>query len=162
MVVAEQIGIVVAVEGERFARVLTDRKGACGGCQSNPDGCRGCLSSAKMESRVANPIGAGAGDLVKVHLAPRKLLAGAAILYLLPVAALLGGAFAGTAAASTLGVSELTGALGGAALGLVAGFLAVIGLDRSQGIRRHLTPRITTVVSAGVGVPPMARPRAGA
>jgi positive regulator of sigma E activity len=35
---AEHIGIVVKTESSDFAQVVTDRKGACGGCQSNPDG----------------------------------------------------------------------------------------------------------------------------
>ena len=61
---AEHIGIVIKKESDRYAQVVTDRKGACGGCQSTPHGCRSCLASAKMESRVANPLGAQAGDLV--------------------------------------------------------------------------------------------------
>ena len=56
-----------------YAQVVTDRKGACGGCQSSPGGCRSCLTGAKMESRVANPVSAEPGDLVKVHLSSTNL-----------------------------------------------------------------------------------------
>ena len=55
------------VKSSNYAQVVTDRKGACAGCQSSPGGCRSCLTGAKMESRVANPVGAEPGDLVKVH-----------------------------------------------------------------------------------------------
>ncbi|CAB5139549.1 hypothetical protein D3OALGA1CA_3781 [Olavius algarvensis associated proteobacterium Delta 3] len=82
---ADHIGIVIKTDSNNYAHVVTDRKGACGGCQSTPGGCRSCLASAKMESRVANPIGAEAGDLVNVRLASANLFTGAAIMYLMPV-----------------------------------------------------------------------------
>jgi len=82
---AEQIGIVIKNESDRYVQVVTDRRGACGGCQSTPHGCRSCLASAKMESRVDNPLGAELGDLVKVHLSSSGHFTGAAILYLLPI-----------------------------------------------------------------------------
>ena len=145
---AEHIGIVKEIEGDGFARVLTDRKGACSGCESNPAGCRSCLTSAKMESRVANPVGARTGDVVKVELATRELFTGAAILYLLPVITLLAGALGGTGAAPALGWSELTGGLAGAAVGMILGYLVVIALDCNAAVRRRLMPRITNVVSA--------------
>ena len=50
---AEQIGIIVENEANGLARVLTDRRGACGGCHSGPSKCHGCLStSGKLESHV--------------------------------------------------------------------------------------------------------------
>jgi sigma-E factor negative regulatory protein RseC len=78
---AEHIGIVIKTESNNYAQVVTDRKGACGGCQSSPGGCRSCLTGAKMESRAANPIGVKPADLVKVHLSSANLFTGAAILY---------------------------------------------------------------------------------
>lgn len=150
---ADQIGIVLKNESSRYALVATDRKGACGGCQSTPHGCRSCLTSAKMESRVANPVGARPGDLVKVHLASGKLYAGAAILYLLPVVGLLLGAFLGLGASVFYGFGEGIGSIGGAAAGLCLGFAAVVVLDRMPFIRRQLTPTITGVVTTNVGMP---------
>lgn len=147
---AEHIGIVKEIENIGFARVITDRKGACGGCESNPSGCRSCLSGVKMESRVANPAGASVGDVVKVELSSRELFSGAVILYLLPVVALMAGAFAGTGAAPGLGWSELSGGLIGALIGLVLGYILVIALDHNTGVRRRLMPRITKVVSPSV------------
>ena len=78
---AEHIGIVIKTESSNYAQVVTDRKGACGGCQASPGGCRSCLTGAKMESRMTNPIGAEPADLVKVHLSSTNLFTGAAILY---------------------------------------------------------------------------------
>ena len=123
---AEHIGIVIKTEPNNFAQVLTDRKGACGGCQSTPHGCRSCLASVKMESRVANPLGAEPGDLVKVFLSSSNLYTGAAILYLLPILGLLLGAFIGIWASTALGLSKSFGSIGGAAAGLGLGYVAVV------------------------------------
>jgi sigma-E factor negative regulatory protein RseC len=78
-----------------------------------------------MESRVANPVGAHAGDLVKVHLASENIFTGAAILYLVPILALLIGAFTGAWAAYFFGLQAVSGGLLGILMGLIAGFGAV-------------------------------------
>ena len=82
---AEHIGKVIQTEPGKYARVVTNRMGACGGCQSTPHGCQSCQMGTRMESRVANPIGAVPGDLVKVHMSTTGLFTGAAMLYLLPI-----------------------------------------------------------------------------
>lgn len=150
---AEHIGIVIKKESSRYAQVVTDRKGACGGCQSTPHGCRSCLASAKMESRVANPVGAEPGDLVKVHLSSVNLFTGAAILYLLPIFGLMLGAFVGVWASTAYGLAELFGSIGGAAAGLGIGYAAVIVLDRSPRVRRRIMPTITAILTPKVGMP---------
>ena len=150
---AEHIGIVIKKESNKYAQVVTDRKGACGGCQSTPHGCRSCLSSAKMESRVANPVGAEPGDLVKIHLSSGNLYLGAAVLYLVPILGLLLGAFAGVWAAASYGLAEIIGTIGGAAAGLGLGFAAVIVLDRTAGMRRRTMPTITRVLTSNVDMP---------
>ncbi len=150
---AEHIGIVVKKESNRYAQVVTDRKGACGGCQSTPHGCRSCLASAKMESRVANPLDAEPRDLVKVHLSSASLFTGAAILYLLPILGLLLGAFMGVWASTVYGMTELFGSIGGAAAGLSIGYAAVIVLDRSPRIRRRIMPTISAILKPTIGMP---------
>lgn len=149
---AEHIGIVIKTESSNFAQVITDRKGACGGCQSTPHGCHSCLASSKMVSRVANPVGAEPGDLVKVHLSSANLFAGAAILYLLPILGLLLGAFMGAWASTAYGLTELFGSIGGAAAGLCLGYVSVIGLDRSPRIRRRIMPTITAILTPKAGL----------
>lgn len=150
---ADRAGIVIAALEGHYATILVDRKGACGGCKWNAADCRSCLVGAKVESRAANPVGASAGDLVNVQLANGNLSAGAAILYLLPVVALMLGAFGGTWATAAHNFSELPGALGGAVIGLTIGFLAVVALDRNANIRQRLMPRITRGMASDVGIP---------
>ena len=150
------IGIVVSNEENGLARVVTDRQGACGGCRPGSGGCRGCLSSAKLESLVANPIGARKGDVVKITLASADLFKGAALLYLLPPAALLAGAMAAAAAAPAMGWPETASGVAGAAAGLLVGFILTKWVDGSRWTRRRLTPRITAVVEAAGSTSPFA------
>jgi sigma-E factor negative regulatory protein RseC len=150
---AEHMGIVIKTESVKYAQVVTDRKGACGGCQSSTGGCRGCLVSAKIESRVANPVRAGVGDLVKVHLSSANLFTATAILYLLPILGLMVGAFSGVWVSERFGLTEAFGSIGGAITGLVVGFITVIVLDRSPSIRRKIMPTITHIVSPNIGTP---------
>ncbi len=151
---ADHIGMVLQTEPGGWARVSTDRKGACGGCESHPSACASCLTGVqKMESRVANPVGACAGDMVKVHLASENLFMGAAILYLVPIIGLLIGVFTSAWAAPFLGWQTVSGGLMGLLIGLAAGFAVVIVIDHSAGIRRKMTPTITAVVAPKGEVP---------
>jgi sigma-E factor negative regulatory protein RseC len=150
---AQHIGIVIKTEPGNYAQVVADRKSSCGGCQSNPDGCLSCLTSAKIESRVANPVNAHAGDLVKIRLSSTNLLTGAAILYLLPIIGMLLGAFAGVLVSTAFGLTQIIGSIGGAITGLIVGYAAVITLDRNPSIRRRMMPTITNIVAHNVSTP---------
>ncbi len=150
---AEHIGIVVETYSNNYAHVVTDRRGACGGCQSTPDACASCLANARIETRVTNSVGAVPGDLVKVHLSNSNLFTGAAILYLLPVFGLLLGAFTGVWVSTTAGLTEMIGSIAGAVAGLGIGYVVVAVLDRSASVRRKIMPTITDVVTSKVGMP---------
>lgn len=143
---ADRIGLVVGNEIDGRARILIDRKGACDGCHTTGSGCRTCLSSAKMESLVINSVGARSGDIVQVSLKSGNLFAGAAVLYILPVLALIGGALIGSAEYAMLGWDGTSATILGGGVGLAIGFGVVMGLDRCAWIRRHLAPRITAVL----------------
>ena len=143
---ADRIGLVIGNENDGRARIIIDRKGACGGCHTTGSGCRSCLSSAKMESLVLNPVGARSGDIVQVSLKSGNLLIGAALLYVLPVLALLGGALIGSAESSVAGWDGTSATVLGGGAGLAIGFGLVMGLDRCSWVRRRLAPRITAIL----------------
>lgn len=145
-VMAEQIGIVRENHSEGWAIVVTDRKGACGGCHPG-GGCHSCLSGAKLSSRAANPINAQTGDMVKISLRSTDLFKGAFILYLIPVASLMAAALLGGRFAGWAGLSESTGAVLAGVVGLVSGVGLVMFLDRTRYVRRHLMPTITAVLT---------------
>ncbi len=143
---ADRIGMVVGNEIDGRARIIIDRKGACDGCHTTGSGCRSCLSSARMESLVINTVGARSGDIVQVSIKSAKLFAGAALLYVLPVLALIGGALIGSAESTVLGWDGTIASILGGGVGLAIGFGVVMGLDRCAWIRRRLAPRITAVL----------------
>ncbi len=98
-----RIGIVKKTEPGGYAQVMTERKTACGECYHNRIVCYGCLLSPKIVSRVANPIGSGVGDMVKIYLSAGKLYTAAGMFYLLPIFTLLLGAFSGIYVSETFG-----------------------------------------------------------
>jgi sigma-E factor negative regulatory protein RseC len=145
---AEQIGIVIAIEPGGWARVLTDRKGACGGCHtSHGGGCRSCLAGSKFESRVTNSLGAKPGDIVKVSMRSRDFFKGAAMLYLLPVVALLVGALTGTWLAGLLGLPPTPGGILGAVIGLGLAAIFLMRMDRTRIASSSLIPSVVEVLS---------------
>ena len=147
---AEQIGIVTGIDPGGWARVLTDRNGACGGCHSgHGGGCHSCLAGAKFESRATNTVGAQPGDLVKVSLDSKRYFTGVALLYLLPVAALLIGALAGVWVGGQAGWTETAGGILGAIVGVGVAVLFLVRLDRSKSASRRLTPSVVEVLSSG-------------
>ena len=148
---AEQIGKVRNAERQGWAVVVTDRKGACGGCRPGPQACGSCLSSAKIESSVLNPVGARAGDIVRLSLPSADLFKGAALFYLAPVLALVSGALAGSLLAEELGWRDSVGAVIGGLTGLGTGFLVRVRLGRGRRLTRQLTPVITAILSTSGG-----------
>lgn len=143
---AEQIGIVLHNEKNGSARVVTDRKGACGGCKPSSGACSSCLANAKLESVVSNPVNAKAGDMVKITLSSTVLFKGAAILYLLPIAFLILGAVGGLWIGNLWGWNDSIGAVVGSLVGLVVGFWGVVHLGRSRKLSKQMTPVITSIV----------------
>jgi sigma-E factor negative regulatory protein RseC len=155
---AEQIGIVTEIDPGGWARVLTDRKGACGGCHSDQGGgCRSCLAGAKFESRVTNPLGAKPGDVVRVVLRSRDFFKGAAVLYLFPVAALLLGALTGSWVLGLVGLEPTAGAIFGALAGVGIAGLCLVRLDRSRIAKSSLIPAVVEVLSPEKSSSPMKR-----
>ena len=67
-----RIGIVKETEPSGYAQVVTERKTVCGECYHNKIVCYGCLLSPRVVGRVANPIGARVGDMVKIHISAGK------------------------------------------------------------------------------------------
>jgi sigma-E factor negative regulatory protein RseC len=152
---AEQIGIVSGIEPGGWAHVLTDRKNACGGCHSDHGGgCRSCLAGAKMQIRVANHLGAHKGDVVKFTLRSTDFFKGAFLLYILPVIALMIGALSGYSIGPQIGWEPTSGAIAGSVLGLAAAVCLLVRMDRSQWVRRRLSPTMTSILSSEVSSTP--------
>ena len=102
-----------------MARVMVVRESACSGDCHKCSGCGAAKETLIFEAR--NPIGAKPGDLVIIHSESGPVLAGAAILYMLPLVLFFLGYFLGD-------MFGLGAVLGG--VGFVAGFAAAALYDR--------------------------------
>jgi positive regulator of sigma E activity len=137
---AEQIGVIIENNPDGMSRVFTSRQRARGGCLPN-------FKCNPVESHAVNAIAAGVGDVVKLSLPQAGLFKGVGLIYVLPIIALLVGAFVGLWLGTESGwtdVVSVLGALGGLGVGL--GTVKLLG--RSWGLRRKATPVITEIVKA--------------
>lgn len=141
-----RIGIVKDVQPGGYARVMTERKSVCGECNHTKVMCYGCMLSPKMLSRVANPIDAKAGDVVKIYLSSGRLYTAAALFYLPSVVLLLVGALTGMSLADASDLSETALTMGGAGAGLLAGMVFSTLLGRITAIGKRLEPSISSIV----------------
>lgn len=126
---------VKSVDKSGHCTVWVRRSSACSGSCASCGGCEGGAVTAEAE----NLCGAKPGELVEVEGDTKKLLGGAAILYLLP--ALLGIALMLVG----YGVFGETGAGVGLAIGLFAGLAAAAIVSRRRRTRHLL--RAVRVVS---------------
>ena len=145
----ERIGKILRISTDNTAEVITDRKGACSGCQDT-HGCRSCLSDSgnKMVSTVLNHAGAGPGDVVVIHQKASALWTGAFLIYLLPIFGLIVGAAAGSSVTAGDGMDDSTWAVIFGFCGLALGFLITFFIARSPGGRERFMPRILQVIES--------------
>ena len=138
----EREAVVTRIDGtQAVIEVGAPGGGGCGRCDE-PGGCRGSVLAQAFgptctSFRVPNTIQARVGDRVVVRLGERDMLRVALMVYLLPVAALVAGAFLGM----TLTPGEGDGAaLAGGALGLGAAVAAIAWFQRRERRRGALLP----------------------
>ena len=122
----EETGRVVEVQDE-FAWIESERRSTCGGC-SVRSGCGTAalarvLGQRRVRLRVLNHINARVGDMVVVGIAESGLVRGSLAVYVVPLAAFLGGALAGQFVgdyffAAGSDIAAISGAFAGLAAGL--------------------------------------------
>ena len=150
---AHTIGLVISIKEDGMVQVATERKGACGGC--NPaHNCQSCLTNSKMVAAVLNNVGAKKGDLVDISLDSDVVLKGAAVLYLIPVAGLMGGALIGLELNETLAISESAATIAFGFAGLCLGFLIAAFISRWMSANNRLTPKISRIIKHEAGLSP--------
>jgi sigma-E factor negative regulatory protein RseC len=146
-------GLVISIKEEGMAQVATERKSACGGCQATQN-CQSCLTNSKMVAEVLNDVGAKEGDLVDISLNSDVVLKGAAVLYLIPVAGLMGGALIGLGLKETLAISESAATIAFGFAGLCLGFLITAFISRWMSANNRLTPKISRIITRGTRLSP--------
>jgi len=147
---AQEKGLVTSITEDGWAQVETDRNDACSHCSS----CRvsfGCTS--EMTINAINRAGARVGDLVSIHLSSGTIMKSAAILYLIPVAGLISGAFLGDELSTKMAISKTSAVAFLSIAGFITGYIITALISRWMSARRTLSPIITRIIRRGLVSP---------
>jgi len=147
---AQEKGLVTSITEDGWAQVETDRNDACSHCSS----CHvsfGCNS--EMTVNAINRAGAGVGDLVSIHLSSGTIMKSAAILYLIPVAGLISGAFLGDELSRKMAMSKTSAVAFLSIAGFILGYILTASISRWMSARRTLSPIITRIIRRGIMAP---------
>jgi sigma-E factor negative regulatory protein RseC len=126
------------------AMVRIQKSSACAHCESRGS-CS--ISQRDMVIEVPNNLHAGVGDQVEVSVPEGTLLKLSALIYFLPIAALLAGAFLGALIGEGLGInSSLTAIILGGGF-MAISFYGLILFDRKKRKGNASYPRMTRIVS---------------
>ena len=144
---AQTFGYVTATSGNGRATVMAERGQGCGSCGAASQCHRG-HAAGREAVPVLNRVGAGVGDRVALSVASGAILARMAVLYLVPVAGILIGAFWGEFGAGSSVVFALSG--------FAAGFVLSVTISRIWSAAHPVLPVITRIVNphSGAGSPP--------
>ena len=145
-------GFVVDKTDDGWARVITNRRSACGSCRA-AHCCSSMGSSTKMVIRALDKSGAKPGDLVTMHLQTNTAIKSAAIAYMIPVAGLIGGAITGVRLSHELGTGESATSIVIAIVGLALGFVTTMILSKWMSWHGQVTPVIDRIVRTGISAP---------
>jgi len=120
----ETATVMETAEGK--AKVVAERKSACGHCSANSTCGTSVLSKyigkRSMGMWVTDPIGVEQGEQVTIHLQEGGLLLGSLAVYLLPLILLIGFAMLGDSLAANMGWDHEASAMSFALLGLLLSF----------------------------------------
>ncbi len=128
----EQKAKICGVNSDGTAKVLVIRESACSGDCHKCSGCGAAKETIFFDA--VNPIGAGVGDMVTVSSESGPVLAGAAVLYMVPLVLFFLGYFLGELAGF--------GALGGC-LGFLLGISCAALYDRKVTAKKKTVYTIT-------------------
>ena len=141
----ESEGIVKEVRGKK-ALVLTDRQEMCASCVAK-NFCQMFGGGKEMLSETINPIGAKAGDMVKIGIPTGTVTKASLIVYMIPAMGFVGGAslgyFIGKLYGFDLNVSTLIGSILG--LGLLMIFARFLNNVFSK--KPSYQPEITKIIT---------------
>lgn len=131
----EQTVRVLKCDSLGTAQVIHIRQSACSGDCHKCSGCGAAKETLMLTAQ--NPIGAKPGDLVRINASSGPVLKAAAILYLLPVALLIGGYL--------LLMPKGLGLLG-SGIGFLLGILLVCLYDRKVASKQNTEYTITAIL----------------
>ena len=143
---AQTIGYVIESRNDGWAVVVAEKGQGCSSCGAVAH-CHGGRDAPVHQTPALNPIGAQVGDRVLLSIESGTLLLRLALLYLLPVALMLMGAFWGASLDGSSGVASNGQSIGYGLTGFVLGFGMSVTISRIWSRVRPVTPVISRIVS---------------
>ncbi len=140
-------GTVIDIRGNKIL-VETGTASWCGGCAIS----HSCAIGADGVSRrlwMDNDGGALVGDEVTFEIAEKEVVAGAAVVYLLPVLMLIAGIILGASGRDRFGLEGDLPLLAGGAAGLVLAALFVWALSAIMKKKHVAVPRLIDITRRG-------------
>lgn len=145
MAVEQGIVIRMGAQGEKTAWVKTVRSSACESCASR-DSCKTGSHGQSQEVEAINSAGAHIGDRIQLSIKTGSMLKAMSLLYLFPIACLLGGGVAGEFIAPQFKADPSFMAAITAAIGFIASLLIVRISGQRMGQKEAYRPKIIRVI----------------
>jgi len=142
-------GIVEKVENQK-ALIRVNRTSACATCESHGS-CH--IEKRDLVVEVANDLQAKPGDQVELSMPEGAVMQLSTLVYLLPVIALIIGAFAGASIGDALMLNDSISAVGGGAILMIMVFLFLKKLEKSPDFRQRYQAHVTRILSASSPFP---------
>jgi len=147
----ESEGIVKEVRGKK-ALVLTDRQTMCAECVAKSF-CQMLGGGKEMLSEAINPIGAEAGDTVKIGIPAGTVTKASLIVYMIPAIGFVGGASLGYFIGKLYGLDFNIFTLIGSLLGLGLSLIPARFLNNILSKRPSYQPEITLIINPDENTP---------
>jgi sigma-E factor negative regulatory protein RseC len=143
-------GIVERIDNQK-AMVRVKKSSACASCGSR-DSCN--ISGRDMLVEVSNDLKAETGDFVEISVPEGTLLRLSVLVYLLPVIALMIGAFLGNFLAKPFQTNPSLTAVIGGGIFLIAAFGGLRLYERTKRSGEKYFPRMTRILTSGASPQP--------
>jgi len=141
----ESEGIVKEVRGKK-ALVITDRQEMCAECVAKSF-CQMFGGGKEMLSEAINPIGAKAGDMVKIGIPTGTVTKASLIVYMIPAIGLVGGASIGYFIATLYNLDLNLSTLVGSIIGLGLSMISARFLNDILSKNPSYQPEITKIIN---------------
>ncbi|MBN1627480.1 MAG: SoxR reducing system RseC family protein [Deltaproteobacteria bacterium] len=138
-----ELGTVQEIK-KTYAVIKIQKSSACAHCSSR-ETCD--ISNKDTTIELINDLGAKEGDLVEIRIPEGTLLKASFLVYLLPVIALLAGAFSGKALADAMDINQTSASLAGGFLLMGIVFYLLIRQHRSEEYQKRYRPRMTRILN---------------
>ena len=146
--VNEAEGIVKEVRGNK-ALVITNRQEMCAECVAK-NFCQMFGGGKEMLSETINPIGAKAGDMVKIGIPTGSVTKASLIVYMIPAMGFVGGASIGYLIGTFYGFDVNLATFIGSMVGLGVFMIAARFLNNVVSKKPSYQPEITKIITSGV------------